>query len=193
MRNAIRHRRRPGRGFPIWEESRAFAIGLNAIIVALINSHRPVKIRSRFGFNCRTEAARVIDYNYTARALRNRENIFGLASKNTRVSRNWMYVKNLVSTVSVIYDAVILSQSGSLDRQARNYAASSRISKKKDPLPLLKCAHENGIKNVAIATSTIRSTSNMRHEQTRGLSCLCMQIRRGCRCGGSDIVGHVHR
>lgn len=45
----------------------------------------------------------------------------------------------------------------------------------------LRCVHGNGIKNVAIAASTIRSTSNMRHEQTRGLSCLCMQIRE-CRC-----------
>lgn len=74
----------------------------------------------------------------------------------------------------------------SIDERQRNYAASSRISKKgregkKKCSLFLRCVHGNGIKNVAIAASTIRSTSNMRHEQTRGLSCLCMQIRE-CRC-----------
>lgn len=51
----------------------------------------------------------------------------------------------------------------------------------------LRCVHGNGIKNVAIAASTIRSTSNMRHEQTRGLSCLCMQIRE-CRCSAASSL-----
>lgn len=49
----------------------------------------------------------------------------------------------------------------------------------------LRCVHGNGIKNVAIAASTIRSTSNMRHEQTRA-DC------RACACKFAN-AGAAHR
>lgn len=43
---------------------------MNAIIVALINFHRSVRICARFGFNCRIGPLVVIDYNYTGLAFR---------------------------------------------------------------------------------------------------------------------------
>ena len=78
-------------------------------------------------------------------------------------------------------------QAGFSKRGRERERKKKKEKKGKNAPFFLRCVHGNGIKNVAIAASTIRSTSNMRHEQTRGLSCLCMQIRE-CRCSAASSL-----